>query len=225
MEKFDVRTAKLVSIIALILFIFIMVINNAYNYLSDSSDNTATTNNEIILPTDEEETISTTEESTEQKEEESTAASKENRDTATESVLPAKNEIPSLETFAENETDQIVNEQENLAETETYEKIINRAKEYKQNKQLAKAIEEYQKALNLASNAKEKAECYEEISIVYAITKKYGTALAYAQRAYNLSPSTSREMLLARLYYKTGATDKASDRVNNVLRRDFSQDY
>ena len=160
MEKFDIRTAKLVSIIALILFIFIMVINNAYNYLSDSSDNTATTNNEIILPTDEEETISTTEESTEQKEEESTAASKEDRDTATESVLPTKNEIPPLETFAENETDQIVNEQENLAETETYEKIINRAKEYKQNKQLAKSIEEYQKALNIASNAKEKAECY-----------------------------------------------------------------
>ena len=50
----------------------------------------------------------------------------------------------------------------------------------------------------------------------------YGSALSAAQRAYNLAPSSHREVLLARLYYKTGDIDKATSRVNNVLRRDFS---
>ena len=57
-----------------------------------------------------------------------------------------------------------------------------------------------------------------------AIVKKYGSAMSYAQKAYNLSPSTNRELLLARLYYKTGDVDKATKRVNNILQRDFSID-
>jgi hypothetical protein len=59
---------------------------------------------------------------------------------------------------------------------------------------------------------------------VYGIVKRYGTALSYAQRAYNAAPTTSREMLIARLYYKTGEIDKATKRVNNILQRDFSND-
>ena len=54
--------------------------------------------------------------------------------------------------------------------------------------------------------------------------KRYGTALSYAQKAYNTYPTSSREMLLARLYYKTGDLDKATKRMNNVLQRDFASD-
>ena len=83
------------------------------------------------------------------------------------------------------------------------------------------AIKDYQKAYDLADNNEEKALCYEGISNVYAKQKRYGSALSYAQKAYNMYPNTSREILLARLYYKTGDLNRATIRMNNVLKRDF----
>ena len=59
------------------------------------------------------------------------------------------------------------------------------------------------------------------MAIVYAISKRYGSAISAAQRAYNIAPTSNREMLLARLYYKTGDTERATAKANNVLRRDF----
>ena len=99
-----------------------------------------------------------------------------------------------------------------------------KAKNLKNDKQYVKAIEEYKNIIAQNPDLKVRARCYEEIATIYAIVKKYGSALSYAQRAYNLSPSSSREVLLARLYYKTGDLDKASTRINNVLKRDFSAD-
>ena len=86
----------------------------------------------------------------------------------------------------------------------------------------------YQEALNqfveIAKNNNDdklKSSCYEEISQIYALNKKYGTALSYAQKSFNLNPNTRRELLLARLYYKTGDITNATKRVNNILQRDF----
>ena len=39
-----------------------------------------------------------------------------------------------------------------------------------------------------------------------------------------MDPTTSREILLARIYYKTGDIVKATQRINNVLQRDFAAD-
>ena len=68
------------------------------------------------------------------------------------------------------------------------------------------------------------AESYYEQAINYAKARRYGTALAYAQKSYNMNPTTEGEVLLARLYYKTGDYNKANDRMNNILKRDFSAD-
>ena len=103
-------------------------------------------------------------------------------------------------------------------------KILLDADKLKKDKQYVKAIEEYQKISTVTNDTNTIAKSYEEIATIYAIAKRYGTALSYAQKAYNLSPSSSREMLLARLYYKTGDMDKATRRINNVLQRDFSAD-
>lgn len=103
-------------------------------------------------------------------------------------------------------------------------KIFVEAGKLKKDKQYVKAIEEYQKISTITQDTDTIAKSYEEIAAIYAIVKRYGTALSYAQKAYNMSPSSSREMLLARLYYKTGDMDKATRRINNVLQRDFSAD-
>ena len=103
-------------------------------------------------------------------------------------------------------------------------KIFLDAEKLKKDKQYVKAIEEYQKISTITNDTNTVAKSYEEIATIYAIVKRYGTALSYAQKAYNMSPSSSREMLLARLYYKTGDMDKATRRVNNILQRDFSAD-
>jgi tetratricopeptide (TPR) repeat protein len=93
--------------------------------------------------------------------------------------------------------------------------------QHKNEKQYTKAIMEFKKAASMYDKNDQRATCYAEISDIYAISKRYGTALSYAQQAYNMSPSTNRELMLARLYYKTGDIDKATKRVNNILQRDF----
>lgn len=111
-----------------------------------------------------------------------------------------------------------------LTPEQKFEEIFAGALKYKQDKQYVKALEELQKAASLTSDSSLITKSYEEIAIIYATVKRYGTALSFAQKAYNMSPSSSREVLLARLYYKTGNIDKATQRVNNVLQRDFSAD-
>lgn len=223
MDKFDIRSAKLVLIICLILFTFVLVVANAYKYLPEESSNMPSINSEIVLPTDNEENTNNTEpQDAEISQEEAPVQKKINQAKPIEDILPSQNEVPPLENFSE--TDSINMEQNLTTVQETYDSVFESAEKLKNNTQLVKAIEDYKKALTLAESNKQKAMCYEAISNIYAITKKYGTALSYAQKAYNLAPSSSREMLLARLYYKTGDIDKATERVNNILRRDFAQD-
>lgn len=220
MDKFDIRSAKLVSIIGVILFIFIMVIANAYNYLPEKTDNIPNVNTEINLPADE--TNSKQEPAQEESSKEIQPIS-ENK--SLKIIEPDKKEtitqpeIIPLENISENE-----NTEEVQTQVETFDSVLSNARQLTTEKKLVNALSEYKKAISLTQSSTEKALCYEEISTIYALAKKYGTALSYAQKAYNLSPSTNREILLARLYYKTGETDKASERINNVLRRDFSQD-
>ena len=66
-----------------------------------------------------------------------------------------------------------------------------------------------------------KTKAYEEIAVLYAKMKRYGSALSYAQKTYNLEPTSEKEILLARLYYKVGDTNRAQARMLNVLKRDF----
>ena len=109
----------------------------------------------------------------------------------------------------------------NITEKDYNSELAN-ARKFRNNNKYAEAVAEYQ---NIISNTEDKAlqaQCYEEVAIMYATLQKYGSALSVAQKAYNTKPSTSREVLLARLYYKSGNIDKATSRINNILRRDFS---
>ena len=130
--------------------------------------------------------------------------------------LPRQEELEKIEPISEASN--------NLSKEEQLALKFLTVQKLKDEKQYVKAIEEYKAIAESVSDTRTQAKCYEEIANIYGISKRYGTALSYAQQAYNLYPTSDREMLLARLYYKTGDLDKATKRMNNVLHREFSDD-
>lgn len=224
MNNFDIKSAKYVSIVILICFIFVMVVWHAFRYLPSE------TPEGVNLPPAEEQQIDNNE--TASSAEEEAPQPEETRQERSEDWTPKVSTEPDITTETISGNDREVTPTEPLEAIDEDEKpevdsltsALNNAQRYKDNKQYVKAISEYQKAISLTTDIKTKANCYEEISSIYAIAKRYGTALSFAQKAYNMVPTTAREILLARLYYKTGDADKATTRMNNVLRRDFTAD-
>ena len=94
-------------------------------------------------------------------------------------------------------------------------------KKYYDSKDYSKALYEFQKISDLTKDKELNALGYESIAEIYTIYKKYGTALSFAIKAYHLSPSNSRDMLIARIYYKSGNTENAISRMNNILKKGF----
>lgn len=209
MDKFDLRSARLISIIIVMLLMFAIVVIKAYDYLPENTKNiieSVEENNDIELENNESEVLSDEINSEEH---------------AEDSKVSNKN-INRLEIIS----DEDLNSNSNLVEKrvvaeKNFSSVFEKAKELKKEKSFAAAISEFQNAVSISDSNKEKAQCYEEIAYIFAVTKRYGTALSYAQKAYNLAPTNSREILLARLYYQTGDIEKATVRVNNVLKRDF----
>ena len=99
---------------------------------------------------------------------------------------------------------------------------LNGANKLRISNKKSEALKEYMKIPEMTDDKMLIASSYEGIAMLYAAEKRYGTALSYAAKAYNLSPSISNQLLLARIYYRTGDTDKSVNYVNNILRRDFS---
>lgn len=231
MNKFNVESAKFVSIIIAICFIFIMVIWHAFDYLPSSDSKNNLNQNEVMLPQEnkddaleeEPEVVSDVEEDTMEDESQSDDFFQEEK--KLEKVENSNNEPEErhLEPLEPIEVD-TNNKLSDDSKTETlnlYKTSVAKADEAFNEGIYQEAIKNYQKAYDLADNNEEKALCYEGISNVYAKQKRYGSALSYAQKAYNMYPNTSREILLARLYYKTGDLNRATIRMNNVLKRDF----
>ena len=212
MNKFNIESAKFVIIIIGICFIFVMVIWHAFDYLpaNDSNKTITDTTASMVKESNEEEAKEDSEEEANIDEHEI-----ENSEQKEEASFKEQNLTP-LESISDEKLG--VNE---IEQERSLDDVLNKAKEYTQENRASNAISEYQKAIKLTDDSKIKAQCYEEIALIYANQKRYGSALSVAQKAYNISPSTSHEVLLARLYYKTGDIDKATNRVNNILRRDF----
>lgn len=228
----ELNSKKYLILILLICVIFLILIVKAFTYLPDSSQNSKIeTQNNIELSNS----------SFQNKQENASDLKEENVDSSNDSkslniTLPSPDKISEIEEntsslSTENELSSIETEnlskEENtqeLSPEEQAEQILAQGAKYKQEKQYVKALEEYNKISSITKDSYYVARSYEEIATIYAIVKRYGTALSFAQKAYNTSPSSSREMLLARLYYKTGDIDKATQRVNNVLQRDFAAD-
>lgn len=110
---------------------------------------------------------------------------------------------------------------ETVSNDEIALKCFINGKKYKSEKDYSNALTELQRIPDLTNDKELNAMSYEEIAEIYAVMKKYGTALSFASKAYQASPSYSREILIARIYYNAGDTENAIKRMNNALKRGF----
>ena len=220
--NFDERTMKFIILIAVIAVIFSIPFGIV-------SKKTPKAGNEYSVQT---ESISEEDraQDEEQMNEEVPVSSEEEMNSESEDE-PAPEEVAEpqpeeqlepLENLPEEAAE--VNQEEAVSESTSTESMIARANTLRREKDYVRAIDLYNRAAESTDDTLMKAQCYENMSTVYAIMKRYGSALSFAQKAYNMAPSTNRELLLARLYYKLGDIDKATRRVNNILQRDFSVD-
>ncbi len=225
-------------ILALICTVFIVLVIRAFTYIPDNNSENIVSRNASSQVNINEQTV-TNPIATEEKNVDINAQQMEMRK---ENLVQKENKLAADIKERQSELDRNLEElpqeveMENISEDaantnvpeltpeEKVMKIFVEAGKLKKEKQYVRAIEEFQKVSTATNDVDVIARSYEEIATVYAVVKRYGTALSYAQKAYNMSPSSSREMLLARLYYKTGDIDKATRRINNVLQRDFSAD-
>lgn len=216
MNKFDLNSAKFISIVIAMCFIFIMVVWHAFDYLPSEVPNSTLPDLNSQQTTDLQANENKKENEEGEKEEKL-----ENVVERVEELVAVKKEPKQVEI---EPFEKIYNEtpETNLEETNNFDSDLNKARNMVNQKLYSEAISEYQNIISNSNNKLLQAQCYEEVAIMYASLQRYGSALSAAQRAYNTSPSISREVLLARLYYKTGNIDKATTRINNVLRRDFS---
>lgn len=238
----EFNSKSFLIILFLICAVFLVLIIKAFSYIPDSDSNQIVSRNANIntntqqeqpvteqVETDTNTNVDTKETITQKNNE---AVVKEEKKSLNVPFLkPGSQEnlenIEDLPKEAEAANSSDSNSEQAPAEPTIEEKVMKiflDADKLKKDKQYVKAIEEYQKISTMTNDTNTIAKSYEEIATIYAIVKRYGTALSYAQKAYNMSPSSSREMLLARLYYKTGDMDKATRRINNILQRDFSAD-
>lgn len=209
MNKIDVKMLRALILVVLLFIVFGAAITKKTQYLP-SKENPNMQSVVDVQPNDEiinkdSNTENVQESANENKSETVSVESKE-------VVSDTKSDLPELDKVTENNSEIIDNEA--ISPFDNAIKLKNEKK--------------YQEALNqfveIAKNNNDdrlKSSCYEEISQIYALNKKYGTALSYAQKSFNLNPNTRRELLLARLYYKTGDITNATKRVNNILQRDF----
>ena len=228
----DFNSKKFLVLTLMICVIFLVLIIKAFSYLPDnnSNDRNSNINTSQVKLQDETNEKTNIEDSNIKNEEDNNSKKELNVKIQATDKIPeieedqntnkAENELPSIE----DETQGAEEQAKELSPEEQAEQTLIQAAKYKKDKQYVKALEEYNKISSITKDTFYVAKSYEEIATIYAIVKRYGTALSFAQKAYNMSPSSSREMLLARLYYKTGDIDKATQRVNNVLQRDFAAD-
>lgn len=227
MNNFDLKSMRFIGILIFICLVFALVVWQAFSYLPSESD---VHKNDVVVTvpsdddTDVESEQSDDEDVTQDDEDDSDEdADDENEDDFNEENSGEPAGIDNAPTKLESdEKFDVIEDPADLSENT--DDIIKSALNYREQKNYVAAINNYEKAIGQTSDIVKKAECNEQISMIYAIMKRYGTALSYAQKAYNLSPSSSRELLLAKLNYKTGNVDKANGQMSAVLNGDFSFD-
>jgi len=227
MNNFDLGSKKFMIITLVILGIFVLLIVKAFDFMaSHQPDNgqlqQATDYNRIM---DNMQFQNNQEESRQDK-------NQQNQDEQQSLDVDLQNNIDIKEeeqakTAPTEQIEEIIPEgtaetERNLSDEQETELKFLEIQKIKNDKQYVKALEEYKSIADGSSDVNVKARCYEEMANIYGVVKRYGTALAYAQKAYSIAPTSSRELLIARLYYKTGEIDKATTRINNVLKRDFA---
>ena len=227
MHKFDIRTARYIVVIIGICLVFMLVIAHAYSYLPANTNYQKLSEKTTPLPTDDIDVTSNSDVETTEDIENNKSSDLESgvEESATNSLITKNDNYASLPPVSKPvaNTDLITDipVEESADNENDLIKTIQSAKMFVSQKQYVEALKEYNNALALTEDANVKADCYEGIALINAITKRYGTALVNAQKAYQLSPTANRELLIARLFYKVGQFDKANERVSRIMNKDI----
>lgn len=234
-NNLDFSNKKFFMLLIIVCFLFLVIVINALRYLPESTDNSdiirrasnvnkpVQTNNDSLS----ENSISKESQNNSEKAVNNEAQNNEKKLIVTSQKSGEEIELIEIDapkgTGIEESTSSAAPISQQSQEEQAYT-ILKTASEYRASKQYIKALDEFQKVVELTSDKNITASGYDGIASLYAINKRYGTALSYAIKAYNTYPTSNRELVLARLYFKTGDIDKATQRVNNILRREFSDD-
>ena len=221
MNNLKSSTLKYLGLIIFVCVVFMIIVGQAYNYIPVEEKNIIQTQQNPSPTIIKYEPEYKTESVTQNNEQEEITNNNETFFKRQENSITKQKFtiIPELEPL--EPINKTLKKEENTNAT-TFESKLKTAKQFRKNREFEKAIIEFQTALELIENEDEKALCYEEIANTFAITKRYGSAITYAQKAYRIKPSSSLEFLLARLYYKTGNIDKATNRIDFILKKDFN---
>ena len=203
MGNFDSKTAKIMIALIAIFTMIVVCLPYAYRNVQKSTTNEIEQSNVYSVPVDNDEVNPNNIRDRLNKE-----------DNINEEKT--KNERSSKKFKLEE-----INEDEKVSEVNI--NIFEKADSLRADKMYESAVYEYEKIAKFAEDNKIKAKCYEEIAITYAVMKRYGTALPYAEKAYNTEANIQRQFLLARLLYKTGHEDKAEESIEEILKGDFEE--
>ena len=97
-----------------------------------------------------------------------------------------------------------------------------KARKYLSEGNFSKALSELEKAKNLTSDKELLSLIYQGMALTYANNREYVTALSYANKAYDVSPSLAGQVLIIKIYKASGQTDQAITRLNNIIEQEFA---
>ena len=228
MDKFDIRSAKLIGIFVVVILLtvsYLGYISSVYEKRSEK------TKNEIVVQDvkseenteeksavdDEAEYIEEKDAVKEEKYEEVRHLYRDDSLNFDEEEKPSKKAFKELEPIDDGKD---ISSDSNIG-TDELSKVLSEAAENQTNKNYEVAIAAYKKAVELTDDKFVQADCYESLADIFAQTKKYGSAMGYAQKAYNIKVTPKREFMLAKLYYKTGSTERALQKAEEIFKKDF----
>ena len=226
MDKFDIRSAKLIGIFVIVILLtvsYLGYISTAYEKRSEKvkqdtkieevKSEEKTVANQDAEYAEEKDAVE------EEKYEEVRNLYRDDSLNFDEEEKPAKKQFKELEPIDDSNG---ISPNLDMGADEL-SKTLSEAAENQSNKNYEVAIVAYKKAVELTDDKFVKADCYESLADIFAQTKKYGSAMGYAQKAYNIKVTPKREFMLAKLYYKTGSTERALQKAEEIFKKDFAE--
>ncbi len=231
-KNIDFDTRKYLILLTIVCVLFVIAIVKAFDYLPQKEEtqieqvvskeiNTSSQRNKVLK---EEQNDNTDEDDEDNNEDNDENNSEDIETTNDDSVEFVEVDTPSGAGIKESAiTNQNQTSKSELTSEEKALKALFAAYKAKKADDLKTAIEEFQKVETLTDDKELIASSYEGISQIYAANRRFGTALSFALKANNMSPNYSREILVAKIYYKTGDIEKATKIVTDLLKRDFTK--
>ena len=223
-NNFDFESKKYIILLVIVCIAFAILILKAFDYLPEENLD------KVNLPQEEEivrEKVTNPEDNTKQQQKETTTE-KINQDKKS-GVLYKSNDYEINSMFEEEidipksplDDDTVQNSEDSqskLSSAEIALKSIINARKYANVEDYTNAIKEYQNAAKITSDKDLRAEIFDGISLLYLKNKNYKTALSFAEKANESSPSFTREFVIAKIYYESGRTGDAINRINKILK-------